>query len=56
MMNSFAESGTASTIVLPSDFNESRSMFSHMLAAQKGSTKSDEDYTYVDLSGRKATR
>ena len=49
MMQSFAESGTASTVVLPADFNESRSMFTQMLAAQ--STPSNGDgYKFVDLS------
>lgn len=56
MMTSFAESGTSSTVVLPSDFNESRSMFSQMLAAQKGSSTADGDYTFVDLAGKKAPR
>ena len=34
MMRAFAESGKSSTVVLPQDFNETRSLFSQMLAAQ----------------------
>ena len=34
MMRAFAESGKSSTVVLPQDFNETRSLFSQMVAAQ----------------------
>ena len=49
MMQSFAESGTASTVVLPADYNESRSMFAQMLAAQSAPA-ADGGYRRVDLS------
>ena len=49
MMQSFADSGTASTVVLPANFNESRSMFTQMLAAQSTPDKGD-GYKRVDLS------
>ena len=39
MMDSFAKSGQSSTVVLPSDFNESRSMFEQMLAVKKADSK-----------------
>lgn len=39
MMTAFAESGNASTVVLPNDFESSTSMFSQMLAADKASTE-----------------
>lgn len=39
MMDSFAKSGQSSTVVLPSDFNESRSMFEQMLAVKKTDAK-----------------
>jgi regulator of protease activity HflC (stomatin/prohibitin superfamily) len=39
MMDSFARSGQSSTVVLPSDFNETRSMFEQMLAVKKTDTK-----------------
>ena len=51
MMRSFAESGTSSTIVLPSDFNESRSMFQQMISAQKAVQPSE--YSYTDLDNRR---
>ncbi|MBQ9690697.1 MAG: SPFH domain-containing protein [Eggerthellaceae bacterium] len=35
MMSRFAETGNASTVVLPNNFNESASMFEQMLAANK---------------------
>ena len=35
MMTTFAKEGRASTVVLPTDFNESRSMFQQMLAAHQ---------------------
>ena len=52
MMQSFAESGTASTVVLPADFNESRSMFSQMLAT-KNSPEAGGGYKKVDLCNPK---
>lgn len=39
MMTAFAESGNASTVVLPNDFESSTSMFSQMLAADKASVR-----------------
>lgn len=33
MMNEFAKTGKASTVVLPSDFTQTSSMFEQMLAA-----------------------
>ena len=50
MMQSFAESGTSSTVVLPADFTESRSMFTQMLAAQSTTAQSSQGYHRVDLS------
>ena len=35
MMAGFAKNGKGSTVVLPANFNESRSMFEQMLAVQK---------------------
>lgn len=40
MMTEFAKNGTTSTVVLPADFEQSRSMFDHMLTAQKASDTS----------------
>ena len=37
MMNEFAKSGKATTVVLPSDFEQSRSMFQQMLVANESS-------------------
>lgn len=41
MMTAFAENGNAATVVLPSDFNESASMFEHMLIANKAGDRAD---------------
>ena len=49
MMRAFAESGTASTVVLPSDFNESRSMFSQMVSAGSALGNTDSGH-FVDLN------
>jgi len=49
MMQSFADSGTSATVVLPANFNESRSMFTQMLAAQSA-PDADNGYKRVDLS------
>ena len=41
MMSDFARNGKGSTVVLPSDFRESASMFEQMIAAKKGGEGSD---------------
>ena len=41
MMSDFARNGKDSTVVLPSDFRESASMFEQMIAAKKGGEGSD---------------
>lgn len=52
MMRAFAESGTSSTVVLPSDFNESRSMFTQMISAGSALGNTDAGH-YVDLDRKK---
>lgn len=42
MMTEFAKTGKATTVVLPADFEQSRSMFSQMLSAQKADRTSTE--------------
>ena len=42
MMAEFAKSGKSSTVVLPSDFSQSTSMFEQMLAAGKAQSDSKE--------------
>ena len=43
MMSEFAKKGKASTVVLPSDFNQSKSMFEQMLVAQKSPEEDSQD-------------
>ena len=43
MMTEFAKRGKASTVVLPSDFNQSRSMFEQMLVAQKSPEEGNQE-------------
>lgn len=42
MMGEFAKQKNGSTIVLPANFNETRSMFEHMVVAEKSITENDK--------------
>ena len=42
MMGEFAKQKNGSTIVLPANFNETRSMFEHMVVAKKSITENDK--------------
>lgn len=42
MMSEFAKKGKAATVVLPSDFNQSRSMFEHMLVSRSADVPNDD--------------
>ena len=45
MMSDFAKRGQATTVVLPSDFNQSRSMFQQMLVAEQAAFNTSEEPT-----------
>ena len=50
MMSEFARNGRQSTVVLPSDFSQTASMFEQMLVAQE--TEGDDEFVIVEEEPR----
>ena len=52
MMGEFARSGRATTVVLPADFQQSRSMFEQMLAASAADEQAQSAQPVPPATGR----